>query len=341
MKYRLLTITAVSVYVLAGPLLTQPALADDGQTSEATTEQDRSGGNDGHRKHHQRWKNMSDEEREAAKAKRKKMREKLANMTPEQRKTFRENRMQEKLAKMTPEQRERFQEHRAKKIKRFDADGDGELNDTERQAMKEEHKAKRQEHKAKRLQRFDTDGDGQISDAERQAVKEAREERRLQRLDTDGDVLLPDLSRRLKAEDTFGSRYALSRATEFALFLTVPAGDCADGDPGAADLGPLRTRRFRRGRHSTDGIGARRLRRWPARLRAAEGAATALFRAGRHRDAVPLRALVDGGERRTCHRPCPLPRLHRRRPRHHACGLGDDLPALVGHTWHGRGRPRR
>lgn len=38
-----------------------------------------------------------------------------------------------------------------------------------------------------------------------------------------GIVLLPDLSRRLKSEDTFGSRYALARATEFALFLTVPA----------------------------------------------------------------------------------------------------------------------
>lgn len=38
-----------------------------------------------------------------------------------------------------------------------------------------------------------------------------------------GIVLLPDLSRRLKAEDTFGSRYALSRAAEFALFLTIPA----------------------------------------------------------------------------------------------------------------------
>lgn len=39
-----------------------------------------------------------------------------------------------------------------------------------------------------------------------------------------GIVLLPDLSRRLKAGDTNGSRYAYSRATEFALFLTVPAG---------------------------------------------------------------------------------------------------------------------
>ncbi|MCB2116117.1 MAG: murein biosynthesis integral membrane protein MurJ, partial [Rhodobacteraceae bacterium] len=38
-----------------------------------------------------------------------------------------------------------------------------------------------------------------------------------------GIVLLPDLSRRLKSGDTFGSRYALSRATEFALFLTIPA----------------------------------------------------------------------------------------------------------------------
>lgn len=38
-----------------------------------------------------------------------------------------------------------------------------------------------------------------------------------------GIVLLPDISRRLKANDVVGSRYALSRATEFALFLTAPA----------------------------------------------------------------------------------------------------------------------
>ena len=38
-----------------------------------------------------------------------------------------------------------------------------------------------------------------------------------------GIVLLPDISRRLKAGDVTGGRYALSRATEFALFLTVPA----------------------------------------------------------------------------------------------------------------------
>ena len=38
-----------------------------------------------------------------------------------------------------------------------------------------------------------------------------------------GIVLLPDLSRRLKNGDMGGSRHALSRAMEFALFLTIPA----------------------------------------------------------------------------------------------------------------------
>lgn len=38
-----------------------------------------------------------------------------------------------------------------------------------------------------------------------------------------GIVLLPDLSRRLRAGDTEGSRHSLSRATEFALALTLPS----------------------------------------------------------------------------------------------------------------------
>lgn len=38
-----------------------------------------------------------------------------------------------------------------------------------------------------------------------------------------GIVLLPDISRRLKAGDIGGGRHAYNRATEFALFLTVPA----------------------------------------------------------------------------------------------------------------------
>ncbi len=38
-----------------------------------------------------------------------------------------------------------------------------------------------------------------------------------------GVVLLPDISRRLKANDVVGGRYAYNRATEFALMLTMPA----------------------------------------------------------------------------------------------------------------------
>ena len=38
-----------------------------------------------------------------------------------------------------------------------------------------------------------------------------------------GVVLLPDLSRRLKADDTAGARHSFSRATEFALALTIPS----------------------------------------------------------------------------------------------------------------------
>ncbi|MDA5558405.1 murein biosynthesis integral membrane protein MurJ [Shimia sp. MMG029] len=37
-----------------------------------------------------------------------------------------------------------------------------------------------------------------------------------------GIVLLPDLSRRLKANDDEGARYAFSRAGEFSMFLTIP-----------------------------------------------------------------------------------------------------------------------
>ncbi|WP_093322281.1 murein biosynthesis integral membrane protein MurJ [Shimia haliotis] len=37
-----------------------------------------------------------------------------------------------------------------------------------------------------------------------------------------GIVLLPELSRRLKADDTEGAQDAFSRATEFAMFLTIP-----------------------------------------------------------------------------------------------------------------------
>ncbi|WP_083626783.1 murein biosynthesis integral membrane protein MurJ [Rhodovulum sp. ES.010] len=47
-----------------------------------------------------------------------------------------------------------------------------------------------------------------------------------------GVVLLPDLSRRLRAEDTEGGRYAFNRAGEMALALTVPAAVALAVIPG-------------------------------------------------------------------------------------------------------------
>ncbi len=56
---------------------------------------------------------------------------------------------------------------------RFDADGDGVLNEEERMAAEAELEARRVEREARMLERFDTDGDGQISDAESQAARES------------------------------------------------------------------------------------------------------------------------------------------------------------------------
>ncbi len=75
----------------------------------------------------------------------------------------------------------------------FDVDGDGELNDTERQAAREAFKAKR-------MERIDTDGNGEISDTERAAAKEKRHAKKLERFDADGDGELSDSERQVIKE---------------------------------------------------------------------------------------------------------------------------------------------
>ena len=57
-------------------------------------------------------------------------------------------------------------------IKKFDKDGDGKLNDAEKQAAKEAMKA---EHEKKMLEKFDTDKDGKLSDAEKAEMQKAIE----------------------------------------------------------------------------------------------------------------------------------------------------------------------
>lgn len=72
---------------------------------------------------------------------------------------------------------------RAEMIKKFDANGDGQLDETEKQALKAERQAKR----AERLAKYDTNKDGKLDDAERQQLRKDRAAARFQKLDTNGD----------------------------------------------------------------------------------------------------------------------------------------------------------
>lgn len=66
-----------------------------------------------------------------------------------------------------------------------------------------------------------------------------------------GVVLLPDLSRRLKANDTAGARHSFSRATEFALALTLPSAVAL-----VAAAVPLTAVLFERGRFGPEDTAA-------------------------------------------------------------------------------------
>lgn len=91
---------------------------------------------------------------------------------------------------------------RAAIIERFDTDGDGQLNETERQAVREAMQARRGSgHRRPRIdwQQFDADGDGQLTGFEREEAAThlravvSTSPRAMKRLDTDGDGQLSDL----------------------------------------------------------------------------------------------------------------------------------------------------
>ncbi|MEM7026900.1 MAG: hypothetical protein AAF410_01605 [Pseudomonadota bacterium] len=59
---------------------------------------------------------------------------------------------------------------RAYLLDKYDADGDGELNEDERQAKRD---AKRDAKRARVVEKFDADGDGELNEEEKQAAREA------------------------------------------------------------------------------------------------------------------------------------------------------------------------
>ncbi len=86
---------------------------------------------------------------------------------------------------------------RARILETFDLDGDGVLDDSEKQALKEARTACRERGKDRRhgkrqamLEQFDVNGDGTLDESERTAAREARKAKILQRFDTNGDGTL-------------------------------------------------------------------------------------------------------------------------------------------------------
>ena len=75
-------------------------------------------------------------------------------------------------AEETKKERPRGEGFHKKALEKFDANGDGKLDETERAAAKEARKA----HHEERVAKFDANGDGKLEPAERQAAKEARKE---------------------------------------------------------------------------------------------------------------------------------------------------------------------
>jgi len=72
---------------------------------------------------------------------------------------------------------------REKMMKKYDIDGDGQLSEEERAALREDME-KRQGKRPGReeiMEKFDADGDGQLNEKERAAMREAFEARRQQR----------------------------------------------------------------------------------------------------------------------------------------------------------------
>jgi Ca2+-binding EF-hand superfamily protein len=64
-------------------------------------------------------------------------------------------------------------EMREKALEKFDANGDGELDENERAAAKEAFKERKGEMREKALEKFDADGDGKLNEAEREKARDA------------------------------------------------------------------------------------------------------------------------------------------------------------------------
>ena len=78
-------------------------------------------------------------------------------------------------------------ERKAEMLKKFDTNGDGVLDASEKQAMRVAMKEKREARKAEMLAKYDTNKDGKLDASERAVMKDDLFTQRFAKLDKDGD----------------------------------------------------------------------------------------------------------------------------------------------------------
>lgn len=74
-----------------------------------------------------------------------------------------------------------------KMLQKFDANGDGALDDAERAQMKTAFQAKRAARKQAQLAKYDADRSGSLDDAERAAMRDDKLAKKFAKLDVNGD----------------------------------------------------------------------------------------------------------------------------------------------------------
>ncbi len=79
---------------------------------------------------------------------------------------------------------------REKVLEKFDTNRDGQLDEAERQAMREARRARKEARREEMLAKFDANRDGQLDEIEREAAHKERSAERFKKLDTDGNGVL-------------------------------------------------------------------------------------------------------------------------------------------------------
>jgi len=118
-------------------------------------------------------------------------------------------------------------------LEKFDTDGDGKLNDSEKSELKKAMTQRRDQNQAKMLKRFDSDNDGTLSTEEKKAAiptikkeRKAIHEAALKQFDKDGDG-------KLNPEEREGAREWVKETYPNAIKM-APAGGRRGNKAGSA-----------------------------------------------------------------------------------------------------------